>query len=103
MIAVSGGISFERKEIISATQLVRQFSSFMTELKNATLRKIAIVRNNEMEAVVLPVAEYERLVSSASANSRKTIKDYFGSISAEESNQMEKAVAECRKVDLNEW
>lgn len=95
--------AFERNEIVSATQLVRRFSSFMTELKNSTLRKIAVIRNNEMEAVVLPVAEYERLVALSKINSQKSIKDYFGSISNEEAAQMEKAVSECRKVDLNEW
>ena len=95
--------AFERNEIISATQLVRRFSSLMTELKNSTLRKIAVIRNNEMEAVVLPVAEYERLVMLSKVNSQKSIKDYFGSISNEEAAQMEEAVRECRRVDLNEW
>lgn len=95
--------AFERNEIISATQLVRRFSSLMTGLKNSTLRKIAVIRNNEMEAVVLPVAEYERLVMLSKVNSQKSIKDYFGSISNEEAAQMEEAVRECRRVDLNEW
>ncbi len=103
MMMMSARGSFERREIVSATQLVRQFSSFMTELKNATLRKIAIIRNNEMEAVVLPISEYERLLTLSKSNSQKSIKDYFGSISSEDSEQMENAVAECRKVDLNEW
>ena len=96
-------VAFVRKEIISATQLVRQFSTFLTELSNRTLNKIAIVRNNEMEAVVLPVAEYERLVTSAKQASQKSIKDFFGTLDSESAAQMEKAVKECRKVDLNEW
>lgn len=96
-------VTFERKEIISATQLVRQFSTFLTELSNRTLNKIAIIRNNEMEAVVLPVAEYERLVTSAKQASQKSIKDFFGSLDSESAAQMEAAVKECRKVDLNEW
>ncbi len=96
-------VTFERKEIISATQLVRQFSTFLTELSNRTLNKIAIIRNNEMEAVVLPVAEYERLVTSAKQASQKSIKDFFGSLDSESAAQMEAAIKECRKVDLNEW
>ncbi|MBQ9623161.1 MAG: hypothetical protein IJJ71_08295 [Treponema sp.] len=96
-------VTFERKEIISATQLVRQFSTFLTELSNRTLNKIAIIRNNEMEAVVLPVAEYERLVTSAKQASQKLIKDFFGSLDSESAAQMEAAIKECRKVDLNEW
>ena len=96
-------ITFERNEIISATQLVRQFSTFLTELTNKTLNKIAIIRNNEMKAVVLPIEEYERLVSASQAASKKTVKDYFGSITDEDADFMMQAVSECRKVDLNEW
>ncbi len=96
-------MAFEKKEIVSATQLVRQFSNFLTELTNRKLNKIAIIRNNEMEAVLLPIDEYENLVLRANASNQKSIKDFFGIINNEEANQMEDALAECRKVDENEW
>lgn len=96
-------MAFEKKEIVSATQLVRQFSNFLTELTNKKLNKIAIIRNNEMKAVVLPIDEYENLVLRANASNQKSIKDFFGSIDKEEADQMETALAECRKVDENEW
>ena len=96
-------VTFERNEIVSATQLVRQFSLFLSELADRTLNKIAIIRNNEMKAVVLPIEEYERLVSSSQAAAKKSVRDYFGCISDEDAEIMMKAVSECRKVDLNEW
>jgi PHD/YefM family antitoxin component YafN of YafNO toxin-antitoxin module len=96
-------MAFEKKEIVSATQLVRQFSNFLTELTNRKLNKIAIIRNNEMQAVVLPIDEYENLVLRADAASQKSLKDFFGSIDKDSATQMEAAVAECRKVDENEW
>lgn len=96
-------MAFEKKEIVSATQLVRQFSNFLTELTSRKLNKIAIIRNNEMQAVVLPIDEYENLVMRASVSKQKSIKDFFGIINNEEANQMEDALAECRKVDENEW
>ena len=96
-------MAFEKKEIVSATQLVRQFSNFLTELTNRKLNKIAIIRNNEMQAVVLPIDEYENLVMRADLSKQKSIKDFFGIINNEEANQMEDALAECRKVDENEW
>ncbi|MDY5819102.1 MAG: hypothetical protein SPK26_13820 [Treponema sp.] len=37
---------FSRKEIVSSTQLVRQFSTFMNFLKNKNLEKVGIIRNN---------------------------------------------------------
>ena len=96
-------MAFEKKEIVSATQLVRQFSNFLTELTSRKLNKIAIIRNNEMQAVVLPIDEYENLVMRANISKQKSIKDFFGIINNEEAHQMEAALAECRKVDENEW
>ena len=96
-------MTFEKQEIVSATQLVRQFSNFLTALMNRKLKKIAIIRNNEMQAVVLPIDEYENLVLRASAANQKSIKEYFGSIDEESADQMQNAVLECRKVDANEW
>ena len=96
-------VTFNRNEIVSATQLVRQFSSIMSSLINKTLNKIAIIRNNEMEAVILSFDEYEQLVMRAEASSQKSVREYFGSISSEEAKIMEEAVKECRKVDFNEW
>ncbi|MCQ2585675.1 MAG: hypothetical protein MJ185_08785 [Treponema sp.] len=96
-------MTFEKKEIVSATALVRQFSSFLTFLTTQKLRKIAIIRNNEMEAVVLPIKEYERLLEIEEKAKKKSVKDYFGIMSQEDFQLMEKAVKECRKVDINEW
>ena len=96
-------MAFEKKEIVSATQLVRRFSNFLTELTNRKLNKIAIIRNNEMQAVVLSIEEYENLVLRANIAKQKSITDFFGSIDNETADQMEIAVAECRKVDKNEW
>ena len=96
-------VNFNRNEIVSATQIVRQFSTIMSNLVNKTLNKIAVIRNNEMEAVLLSFDEYEHLVMRAEAASQKSVCDYFGCISSEEADLMEQAVSECRKVDLNEW
>ena len=96
-------VNFNRNEIVSATQIVRQFSSIMSSLVNKTLDKIAVIRNNEMEAVILSFDEYEQLVMRAESASQKSVRDYFGSITSVEADLMEQAVSECRKVDLNEW
>ena len=70
-------VNFNRNEIVSATQLVRQFSTIMSNLVNKTLNKIAVIRNNEMEAVILSFDEYEHLVMRAEAASQKAVRDYF--------------------------
>jgi len=96
-------VNFARNEIISSTQLVRQFSSLMNLLKNKSLRKVGIVRNNEMEAVIIPIEEYEQLKMMAENRSKKSAKDYFGTMDEETFSVMEEALKDCRKVDANEW
>lgn len=58
-------VSFARNEIISSTSIVRQFSAVLKSLADRTRQKVAVIRNNEMEAVLLPIDEYERLVEVA--------------------------------------
>ena len=95
--------NFARKEIVSSTQLVRQFSTFMNFLKNKNLEKVGIIRNNEMEAVIIPIEEYEKLKIQAELNKRKSVKDFFGTMDQETFDEMELALKDCRKVDVNEW
>jgi len=96
-------VNFARNEIISSTQLVRQFSSFMNLLKEKSVSKVGIVRNNEMEAVIIPIEEYEQLRAMAENRGKKSIKDYFGTMDEDTFSVMEEALKDCRKVDANEW
>lgn len=54
-------ITFTRNEIVSATQFVRQFATFLKRITESKQEKIAIIKNNEMQAVFIPIEEYERL------------------------------------------
>ena len=50
-------ITFARNEIVSATQ----FADILKSLTETKQEKVAIIRNNEMRAVLIPIDEYERL------------------------------------------
>lgn len=54
-------ITFTRNEIVSATQFVRQFATFLKRITESKQEKIAIIKNNEMQAVFITIDEYERL------------------------------------------
>lgn len=58
-------ITFARNEILSSTTVVRQFSSLIRSLLSQERQKIGVIRNNEMEAVILSIDEYERLNEQA--------------------------------------
>ena len=54
-------ITYSRDEIISASEIARSFSTVLKELMTQTKDRFAISKNNKLEAVVLPIEEYERL------------------------------------------
>jgi PHD/YefM family antitoxin component YafN of YafNO toxin-antitoxin module len=51
--------SFSRDEMISATTAAKNFGKVVADLAEHKRDKTAVVRNNEITAVILPVAEYE--------------------------------------------
>lgn len=54
-------IAYTRDEIISATDLARNVSSTLSSIVTHTKEKIAIAKNNKLEAVIIDIEEYERL------------------------------------------
>jgi PHD/YefM family antitoxin component YafN of YafNO toxin-antitoxin module len=52
-------VTFAKDEIISSTTVARSFSALLDKLKSHRLDKIAVIRNSEMEAIILPLHEYE--------------------------------------------
>ncbi len=54
-------IAYTRHEIISATDIARNFSSALNSLLNNAREKLAISKNNKLEAVLINIEEYEKL------------------------------------------
>ena len=68
-------VTFARNEIVSCSQLVRNFATFLKQITESKQEKIAIIKNNEMQAVMIPVEEYEKLKSIEEIAERKEIFD----------------------------
>ena len=54
-------VAYTRDEIISATDLARNVSGTLNSIIKKTKEKIAISKNNRLEAVIIDIEEYERL------------------------------------------
>ena len=54
-------VAYTRDEIISATDLARNVSATLSSLANQEKEKIAIMKNNKIETVMISIDEYERL------------------------------------------
>ena len=50
-----------KDEIYTATEMVRNFSSVLNKVSKGEIKKALIVKNNKFEAVLLGMAEFERL------------------------------------------
>jgi len=54
-------VAYTRDEILSASDVARRFSSVLNDLISETKERFAISKNNKLEAVILPIEEYERM------------------------------------------
>jgi hypothetical protein len=60
-------IAYRQEEMIGSTDLAKSFGGFIDKIANHSLEKIAVMRHNKPEAIIVPIADYERM---------KTISDY---------------------------
>ncbi len=54
-------VTYARDEIVSASDVARSFSKILKDLTSYTKDKVAISKNNKLEAVIIPIEEYERM------------------------------------------
>lgn len=59
-------MTYAQNEMMSATDMVRNFSSVLGSLSNGENKRIVIVKNNRFEAVMITVAEYEKMSEAVS-------------------------------------
>jgi prevent-host-death family protein len=54
-------VAYTKDEIVSVSEVSRKFSSIINDLVNHTKEKFAIAKNNKLQAVIVPIDEYERM------------------------------------------
>jgi len=54
-------VAYRRDEIISVSDLARNLSATLGSLLDYSKEKLAISKNNKLEAVIIPIEEYERM------------------------------------------
>ncbi len=60
---------YSREEIMSSSEVVRNFGAVLNSVVQHRREKVAIVRNNRLEAVLLAADVYERLEKASEASS----------------------------------
>ena len=56
---------YQRSEIIASGKLAKKLGAVLSNLTSGRSKRIVISRNNKLEAVILPVDDYEQLENAA--------------------------------------
>jgi PHD/YefM family antitoxin component YafN of YafNO toxin-antitoxin module len=56
--------SYTQNELVSATEISKQFGEYLSKVKNGVVEKIGVLKNNKLNAVILPVEVYEKMAQA---------------------------------------
>ena len=56
-------VSYSQNELASSTDISKQFGYYLSNVSNGKVEKLAILKNNKIEAVIIPTAIYESLIN----------------------------------------
>ena len=57
-------VAYTQNELVSATELSKQFGEYISKVKNGVVDKIGVLKNNKLNAIILSVDEYEKMVET---------------------------------------
>ncbi len=55
-------VAYLQKELVSSTDISKQFGRYLSNVSNGVVEKLAILKNNKIEAVMIPTTLYESLI-----------------------------------------
>ncbi|MBK9949497.1 MAG: hypothetical protein IPP12_20290 [Nitrospira sp.] len=57
-------VAYKKDEILSASRVARSFGKVLTDLKARHRRRVVVLKNNQVEAVIVPVDDYETMAEA---------------------------------------
>ena len=66
-------ITYAKDEMVGITELGKSLGSYLDKVTSDVFSKIAIIRRNKPEAVIIPIGEYELLQSAYDRLEQKEI------------------------------
>jgi len=56
-------VAYSQNELASSTDISKQFSHYLSNISSGVIEKLAILKNNKIEAVMIPTEIYEKLMN----------------------------------------
>lgn len=57
-------VAYKKEEILSASRVARSFGKVLTALKAQQRRRVVVLKNNQVEAVIVPIDDYEKMAEA---------------------------------------
>lgn len=54
-------VTYSTNELISSSELAKKFGTYLSQIKDNTVDKLAVLKNNKVEAVIISKDEYESM------------------------------------------
>ena len=89
-------ITYSKEEMVGITELGKALGSYLDKVKSNMYNKIAIIRRNKPEAVIIPIEEYEILQSAYDRLEQKEIEELLNSMTKED-----KEVAKSKTITID--
>jgi prevent-host-death family protein len=77
-------ISYTKDEMIGITELGKSLGNYLDKVTSKVYNKIAIIRRNKPEAVIVSIEEYELLQRAYNKLEQKDIEDILSKMSKED-------------------
>jgi len=59
-------VAYKKDEMLSASKVARSFGQVLADLTGKRRRRVVVVKNNHLEAILLPIEEYETMAEALS-------------------------------------
>jgi len=77
-------VTYAKDEMVGITELGKSLGSYLDKVTTHMFSKIAIIRRNKPEAVIIPIEEYELLQNAYDSLEQKEIEALLKNMSKEE-------------------
>ena len=54
-------VAYENDELIPSSEFAKKFGMYLAQIKDSTVEKLAVLKNNRIEAVIVSKDEYEKM------------------------------------------
>lgn len=57
-------VAYKKEEMLSASKVARSFGQVLADLSSKHRRRVAVVKNNHLEAILISVEDYEAMAEA---------------------------------------